>query len=418
MPENLYPPIVPPGVDDFATHCASHPLDWFEYFGAAHARIQKQEEELSSLRSQTQDLRAQATLLQSQLEKAHADTVEAKIEAAIAKRLTTPTALTPSPAHAAGTPQSSAPAPCPTSDPRPTSTRLSERLPDPDKFDGTTTDLRRFVTQIRRKLTVNRDRYTTPVARLAYISDRLKGAAYAQVLPYLEDSTRLTDFEAVLTLLEKAFGDPDRVNRARRELYRLRQNNKDFNAHLAEFQRLALEGELDESGLFPLLENSLSRELQQMLLHQVPPSSDFATYTSFLQDLDNRQRRYNAQNLGRGSRTSGPPAIQSSARNQQTPTQGNPAPTKTVTPVQDPNAMDLSNLRRNTRRDNGECYRCGSKDHLVARCPQPDTRQLRTAHLPRPASPARSSRTRHRGSRSSSRSSHSDGSSKKGVRLD
>jgi hypothetical protein len=44
--------------------------------------------------------------------------------------------------------------------------------------------------------------------------------------------------------------------------------------------------------------------------------------------------------------------------------------------------MDLGSLRRRpgqptTRRDRGECFRCGSATHMVRDCPQPDTRHLR-----------------------------------------
>jgi hypothetical protein len=40
--------------------------------------------------------------------------------------------------------------------------RLSERLPDPEKFKGDRKDLRRFVSQIHEKLNTNRDRFPTP----------------------------------------------------------------------------------------------------------------------------------------------------------------------------------------------------------------------------------------------------------------
>ena len=40
--------------------------------------------------------------------------------------------------------------------------RLSERLPDPDKFKGDRKDLRRFVSQIHKKMNINHDRFLTP----------------------------------------------------------------------------------------------------------------------------------------------------------------------------------------------------------------------------------------------------------------
>jgi hypothetical protein len=56
---------------------------------------------------------------------------------------------------------------------------LSERLPDPDRFDGDRKDLHRFVSQIKGKMNINLDHFLTPQARMAYVINRLKGAPYA-----------------------------------------------------------------------------------------------------------------------------------------------------------------------------------------------------------------------------------------------
>ncbi|KKF92082.1 Protein FAM127C [Ceratocystis platani] len=107
--------------------------------------------------------------------------------------------------------------------------QLSERLPDPDKFEGDRPDLRRFTTQIRQKMKRNRDRFPDAQDRMAYVNNRLKGPAYALILPYIQDGEcLLPDYDAILKVLDRAYGDPDKVNRARSELFRLRQNNKEF----------------------------------------------------------------------------------------------------------------------------------------------------------------------------------------------
>ena len=61
--------------------------------------------------------------------------------------------------------------------------RLSKKLPNTDKFSGDSKDLDRFINQIYQKLTVNRDRFRTPEERMAYVTSRLTGTAYAQVAP-------------------------------------------------------------------------------------------------------------------------------------------------------------------------------------------------------------------------------------------
>ena len=98
------------------------------------------------------------------------------------------------------------------------------------------------------------------------------------------------DYPDMLVYLEAAFGDPDRVQNAQNKLYQLKQRNSDFNTYFSEFQRLALEGEMPEEGLTPLLFQGISRELQDMLLHNPSPSRQFRAYAQHLQSLDNRYR--------------------------------------------------------------------------------------------------------------------------------
>lgn len=107
------------------------------------------------------------------------------------------------------------------------------------------TDLNRFVSQVYQKLTANRDRFRTPQERMTYVTSRLSGTAYGQVAPHISlGNYDFTDFEEILRLLETAFGDPDRVQNAQNELFRLHQTHTDFSSFHAEFERLSLEGEL------------------------------------------------------------------------------------------------------------------------------------------------------------------------------
>ncbi|KKF92157.1 Retrotransposable element Tf2 155 kDa protein type 1 [Ceratocystis platani] len=251
---------------------------------------------------------------------------------------------------------------------------LSERLPDPAKFNGDKKDLRRFTSQIREKLSTNSDRFLMPQSRMAYVNNRLTGIPYAQVLPYIDKGVcQMTDYEEILELLELTYGDSDLRNRARRELFALRQNNKEFPLFFAEFRRLVLEGDVEDSILVTLLENAISKELKAMLLHNVFTGKDYREFAKFLQELENRRHLFSEGNA-QGPRSRAPAPS--------TPATGDTAPRQTTAPTPDPDAMDLSLQRRTARREKGECYRCGSKSHVVAQCPLPDSRQLRSAALP------------------------------------
>ena len=86
----------------------------------------------------------------------------------------------------------------------------------------------------------------------------------------------------MLEYLKKAFGDPNRIRNAQNDLFRLRQKKTDFSAFFAEFERLTLEGEMPDSALTPLLNQTISRELQEMLLHNPSSSDEFRTFTRYL----------------------------------------------------------------------------------------------------------------------------------------
>jgi hypothetical protein len=69
------------------------------------------------------------------------------------------------------------------------------------------------------------------------MSSRLSGPTYSQVLPHinLDGSCQLSDYPDILGILERAYGDLNRVNNARTELLQLRQKNQEFSTFFAEF---------------------------------------------------------------------------------------------------------------------------------------------------------------------------------------
>lgn len=309
--------------------------------------------------------------------------MKAEMEKEKALALAAPTVPNPKSPHGPALPTESPADPTPRTSPPviatpPTSTRASERLPDPEKFNGERKDLRRFVSQIKEKLTVNLDRFPTPQSRCAYVTSRLAGQPYSQILPYIQDGVcQLPDYHNILDILERAFGDPNRINNARNELYRLRQTNREFSTFFAEFQRLALEGEMPEESLPTMLEQAINRELRAMLLHHDPPSRQYLPFAQFLQSLENRRRLYEnppaltprtyAQTMKERAPASAAPGAYP-ARREETAI---PPP-----PRGDP--MDLSAQRTppvNGRKERRECFRCGSPNHRVRDCPHPDHRQ-------------------------------------------
>lgn len=405
------PPFLPENAESFKEHVPGHLDDWFDYFRnvyifaeEAQNVIHSLRKELDQTRSERDDASAEARVALKQLKDKDQQILDANLALRAAQQASLPTVrvLTPDRTQTPLAGETTAPhlgtTPPPPAEPT-SSTRLSERQPDPEKFDGSRSDLRRFTQQTYAKMTANADRYPTATSRLTYVAGRLTGKAYDLILPKTVFGVPgFTDYPQMLNYLENAFGDPDRVQNAQNRLYRLRQTHQDFSSYFSEFQRLALEGEMPDGALTPLLFQGISRELQDMLLHSPAPSREFQAYANHLQMLDNRYRQHQQQ-IGRprepwtAKRTTGSGTAES-PRKDRPASRGRSPPKRTPTPPGD--RMDLSNQRRsNARYERGECFRCGSKDHMIRNCPKPDTRpaRIQQARLPSPGKARTPSRT-------------------------
>jgi hypothetical protein len=430
------PPFLPSDLEQFAEHARDHPDQWFEYCRRAYDYIESTQSEATNARErvdqaelQLQAARIKITRLSSELTAAERDHLRdvavleyqkklydeaqqniARIEAArmCAAELAIPTGNTvppPVPEPAAEPGVAAAMGTPPSLTPESSGSHVrSERLPDPDKFEGDRKDLRRFSSQIKEKLNINRDRFPTPQSRMTYVTNRLKGIPYAQILPYIRDGIcQLNDFTDILDILERAFGDPNRARNARNELYRLRQGNKEFSLFFAEFQRLAMEGEMHNEALPTMLEQAINRELKGMLLHHEPPKGDYLDLARFLQNLENRRVQYDS-GPSTAPRTYSA-AIRTAPKAPEL-NSGRPGPEQAATtPPVNPDAMDLSTTRRrfspyrqpSSHYEQNACFRCGSKEHFVRDCPQADKRPLAARQmniLPRSPSPISSPRGR------------------------
>jgi hypothetical protein len=88
---------------------------------------------------------------------------------------------------------------------------LSEKYPNPDRFNGTRTNLRGFLGQLRLKVG-DRSRFPTDQDQLRYAANRFEGAALDQILPYHKDNhVNLENLTALICILENAFDNPDRT---------------------------------------------------------------------------------------------------------------------------------------------------------------------------------------------------------------
>lgn len=388
-------PGCPDSLEDFLKQVDENREAWYNYVSEAANHNAYLSNENASLREKVMDLQEKETVTRSELSEAQSiirfqqkeretlstRAIRAEIErdqavqraVQAANTTTTPTASASTPTEI--TQDNLLQATVPIAPGPPEKPRLSEKLPDTDKFSGDSKDLNRFVNQIYQKLTVNRDRFRTPEERMAYVTSRLAGTAYAQVAPRIRfGKHQFTDFGDILKLMEEAFGDPDKVQNAQNELFRLRQKNHDFSTFYAEFERLALEGEMPETSRGPLLMQNISYELHEMLLHTPAPSKEYRPLARHLQELDNRRRQHLQH-----QRYSAPKSVTANRAPRNTPPPSpflgtTPPYAKVVQKTVSEDPMDLSSTRRRPDKETGNCFRCHQSGHRIRDCPQPDTR--------------------------------------------
>jgi hypothetical protein len=143
------------------------------------------------------------------------------------------------------------------------------KLPHLPEFSGDHKELLNFISKVRSKLAGESSCYIDDQHKLHYVYGFLKGNAQNQIQPYiLPDKINLGNVEALISILEAAFGDPDQVGTASVELDKLTQGNKEFSQYYAEFQRLMAILDYDSNTKKAALKCGLSRELQTSLVYQ------------------------------------------------------------------------------------------------------------------------------------------------------
>ena len=94
----------------------------------------------------------------------------------------------------------------------------------------------------------------------------------------------------MLTILENAFGNLSRRLDAERKLTILRQENRDFAAFYAEFQRYAAEAVWTDEQRLPSLRQGISFELETALAYSDRDPETLVDWVALCQRLDNKIR--------------------------------------------------------------------------------------------------------------------------------
>ena len=145
----------------------------------------------------------------------------------------------------------------------------------PAKFDGTRSQFRGFLNQVRLVIQMHPTRYPTDISQVGLVGTLLTGMALAWFAPFLENkSPLLHDFDGFIREFQASFGDTDGVRTAINKLRRLRQGDRPASAYAADFRLLTSDIPWDEEALMDQFRYGLRNDVKDLLLtfHEDPKS--------------------------------------------------------------------------------------------------------------------------------------------------
>jgi hypothetical protein len=243
---------------------------------------------------------------------------------------------------------------------------------DPEKFTGEDRGkLRSFVASLRLRLIDCPGEFLNEQSKLRYAFSRLEGAALEQLIHLMKDDrVNLGNFEAFVTSLEEAYGDPDLMNTADRARTKLCQGNWDFIAYYAEFQRLIADLNWNDVAKHMALHRGLCEELKDILSTQDLPE-DWSCYVALVKRWDMQYRTGKAETHHSSSQTK-PTTMPTTHNTSPNPAQNAPHPTSSGSGHFGPTRMDLSAARRwlspeecQKRIDENRCLYYGGFNHMA-----------------------------------------------------
>jgi len=149
--------------------------------------------------------------------------------------------------------------------------------------------------------------YTYDQAKLRLAVNYLRGDAADQVRPHVRDGrVNLANLPALITILENAFGNPNRVAEGECKLSTIAQGTRDFSSYYAEFQRHAADVEWDEPSKLAALKRGLAYRLKNDIIPVRPKPTTLAAYIELCNNLDTMRHQIHGESHSHQHRSQAP----------------------------------------------------------------------------------------------------------------
>ena len=247
----------------------------------------------------------------------------------------------------------------------------------PTKFDGSRSQFRGFLNQVRLVIQMHPSRYPTDASRVGLVGTLLSGTALAWFAPLLEkNSPLLNNFEEFISEFKACFGDTDSIRTAINKIRRLRQGERPASAYAADFRLLAADIPWDDQALMEQFRFGLRNDVKDLLLTFPKEPKSVTEAISHEVRCDNLlfERRSELQFQMRSEPTYASIVAKPFPRES-----FNTSPTNTPTPMEIDTTRrrgPLSEEEKQRRRANRLCLYCGGPGHIAVNCPHRPKRQV------------------------------------------
>lgn len=252
------------------------------------------------------------------------------------------------------------------------------RLSNPEFFNGSRSETKKFLTQVNLVIRGNPSRFPSESSKIIFAVSYMRGAAFTWIQPHLDNFTAgITDsFTSFCEALFTQFGEKNEKSQAERLFYELKQNNS-VSLYATEFSRLSTQLGWNEAALCAHFYRGLKPNIKDQLA-LIDRPTELQRLMELSIKLDNRlYERYVERKLDNVQHIK-----TSHAKTEYIPHQ--PRYDNKVTPMEidslsqnyvskrDQNQDQytiLSSDEKERRRKNNLCLYCGKVNHSVNNCP-------------------------------------------------
>ena len=250
----------------------------------------------------------------------------------------------------------------------------------PVKFDGTRSQFRGFLNQVRLVIQMHPSRYPTDASRVGLVGTLLSGSALAWFAPLLEkESPLLNSFEEFISEFKACFGDTDSIRTAINKIRRLRQGDRPASAYAADFRLLAADIPWDDQALMEQFRYGLRNDVKDLLLTFPEEPKSLTEAISRAVRCDNRLFERRSERQFQMPRARSEPTYASVVAKPFPRESYNAPPVSTPTPMEIDTTRrrgPLSEEEKQRRRANRLCLYCGGPGHIAVNCPHRPRRQV------------------------------------------